>query len=73
MTARYDRTVLRAAAAISEAINEMIADLPVGAAPQMALEQLVEQLASLEAWQLIMEERDIMEAYHSAARSTAKK
>jgi hypothetical protein len=32
----------------------------------MALEQLVEQLASLEAWQLIMEDDDIQEAYCAA-------
>jgi hypothetical protein len=39
----------------------MIGDLPVGAAPQMALESLVEKLASLEAWQLIMEDPGIRE------------
>ena len=62
----YDRTVLRAATAISKALTHMIADLPAGAAPQMAIESLVEQLAGLEAWQLIMEDPDIREAYDAA-------
>ena len=63
---KVDRVVQKAAATISQAINEMIADLPVGSAPTMALEQLVEQLADLEAWQLIMEDRDIQDAYYGA-------
>ena len=63
----YDRTVLRAATAISKALTEMIGDLPVGAAPQMAIEFSVEQLAPLEgAWQLIMEDPGIREAYDAA-------
>jgi hypothetical protein len=63
---RVDRVVLRTANAISKALTEMIADLPVGAAPEMALESLVEQLAPLEAWQLIMEDPDIVDAYLAA-------
>ena len=62
----YDRTVQRAATAISKALAEMIADLPVGASIPMALESLVEQLAGLEAWQLIMEDPDIREAYDAS-------
>jgi hypothetical protein len=63
---KVDRVVQKAAATISQAITEMIADLPVGSAPTMVLEQLVEELADLEAWQLIMEDRDIQDAYYSA-------
>jgi hypothetical protein len=63
----YDGAVLRAATAISEALTKMIADLPQGSAPEMALESIVEQLAPLEAWQLIMEDPDVVEAYLAAA------
>jgi hypothetical protein len=68
---KVDPAVQRAAAAISKAITEMIADLPVGASSTVALEQLVEQLASLEAWQLIMEDPDIIDAYHAAVAELA--
>jgi hypothetical protein len=63
---KIDRAVQRAAAAISKALTKMLVDLPVGAAPEMALERLVEKLASLEAWQLIMDDHDIVEAYYAA-------
>lgn len=62
----HNGAVLRAATAISEALTKMIADLPIGASVPMALESLVEQLAPLEAWQLIMEDRDIVDAYLAA-------
>jgi hypothetical protein len=65
---KVDRAVQRAAAAISKAITKMIVDLPKGAAPQTAILYLVGELAGLEAWpmQLIMEDRDIREAYYAA-------
>jgi hypothetical protein len=63
---RTDRIVAAAAASISAALDKMMADLPVGAAPTMALERLVERLARSEAWQLIMDDHNIVEAYYAA-------
>jgi hypothetical protein len=72
---KVDRAVQQAAETISEALTKLLAELPVGSSPDMVLEDLVEQLAGLEAFQMIMESPDIMEAYCSTVaelRATAK-
>ena len=45
---KVDRTVLRTAATISNAIDRMIADLPEYAAPRMARVRLVRELTRLQ-------------------------
>jgi hypothetical protein len=61
-----------AAAAISLALDKMVADLPPTAAPQAALELIVRELAIRQPWfmRLIMEDHDIREAYDDAVAST---
>ena len=65
---KVDRVVQEIAKAISEAMDKMVTDLPEGAAPQMALEQVVAELAAHQSWfmRLIMEDADIREAYATA-------
>ena len=58
----------RAATSISTALDRMVADLPESDAPQMALEQVVKELAVRHPFfmRLIMEDYDIREAYYDA-------
>ena len=65
---KIDRVVQATAKTISIAMDKMVTDLPPGAAPQMALELVVEELASRQSWfmRLIMEDGDIREAYAAA-------
>ena len=60
-----DRITRKTARKISDALEEMVASLPVSAASQMALELVVCELAWKQEWfmQLIMEDEDIREAY----------
>jgi hypothetical protein len=68
---KANRIIDRTAAVISKAITKMIVDLPECAAPQMAVECVIRELArsagQSEAWllQLIMEDSDIRESYYS--------
>jgi hypothetical protein len=66
--ARIDRVVHRTAVAISAALDKMVADLPQRAFPQMAIEEVIRELAHLQPWllRLVMEDRDIREAYYAA-------
>jgi Flp pilus assembly protein TadB len=63
-----DRVVERTATAIAAALDRMVADLPEGAAPQMALEAVVRRLVPRKPWamRLLMEDVDIREAYAAA-------
>jgi hypothetical protein len=65
---KVDRVIARTAARISAALAEMERDLPVDAAPQMALELVVRELAHRQPWfmRLIMEHADFLEAYAAA-------
>jgi hypothetical protein len=60
-----DRVVRRTASSLSRALDKMSADLPEGAAPQMAIEFLVRELVPLQPWfmHLIIEDADVREAY----------
>jgi hypothetical protein len=53
---------------IAAAMDRMVQDLPKGAAPQMAIELVVRELAAKQPWfmALIMEDEDIREAYAEA-------
>ena len=64
---KVDQVVARTAHTISKAIDRMIADLPEGAAPQMATELLVRDLVPLQTWVmcLMMEDQYIRESYAS--------
>jgi hypothetical protein len=63
-----DRVVKRTAARISADMDRMVRDLPELDAPQMALEQVVGELAQLQPWfmELIMEDHYFREAYEAA-------
>ena len=63
-----DYVVKRTAARVSAALDKMVGDLPEGAAPQMAMELVVRELAKRQPWlmSLIMENADIREAYAAA-------
>jgi hypothetical protein len=64
----YGGAVLRAAAAISKAVDKMAAELPVGTAPQVAIELLISALVPLQpqAMQMVMEHPGVLEAYQAA-------
>jgi hypothetical protein len=63
-----DRVVARTAKRISAELDQMVLDLPEGAAPQMALELVVRELAGLQPWfmLLVMEDQDLKESYAAA-------
>jgi hypothetical protein len=63
-----DRVVARTANRISAELGRMVADLPDGAAPQLAVEFLASELVERERWimSLIMEDANIREAYAAA-------
>jgi hypothetical protein len=65
---KVDRAVVRAGAAISKAIDKMVADLPDGAAPQMAVLRLVGELTRLRPvlMQQVMSDHQAREAYEAA-------
>ena len=65
---KVDRTVLRTAATISNAIDRMIADLPEYAAPRMARVRLVRELTRLQpaTMQQIMDDHYTREAYEAS-------
>ena len=65
---KIDRVVKQTSDRISGAMDEMVVDLPEGAAPQMAIELVVRELAQQQTWLmgLIMEDPDIREAYAAA-------
>ena len=65
---KVDRTVLRTAAMISNAIDRMIADLPEYAAPHMARVRLVRELTRLQpaTMQQIMDDHYTREAYEAS-------
>jgi hypothetical protein len=67
---KVERTVLRTAATISEAIDRMIADLPEYAAPHMARVRLVRELTRLQptTMQQIMDHHYTREAYEALRR-----
>jgi hypothetical protein len=72
---QLDRVVKRTAAGISDAIDKMVRDLPDDAAPQMALELVVDRLTQMQPWflELIMEDHNFREAQAAAvARRPAK-
>jgi hypothetical protein len=73
--ARTDKVIKRTAIVISQAIDKMVSDLPEMAAPQMALEGLVSELATLQPWLLrfMMEDAVVREAYDSAVAMTPLK
>jgi hypothetical protein len=73
--ARTNEAIKRTAATISVALDKMVSDLPEMAAPQMALEGLVAELASLQPWLLrfMMEDAVVREAYNSAVAATPLK
>lgn len=73
--ARTNLVITHTAVAISEALDQMVADLPEMAAPQMALEGLVSELARLQPWLLrfMMEDPVVREAYDSAVAMTPLK
>jgi hypothetical protein len=64
---RVERSVLRAAAAISKAIDKMIADLPENATP-LAITRLVRELVRLQQgpMQQIMDDHYTREAYEAS-------
>jgi Flp pilus assembly protein TadB len=73
---QLDRVVERTAARISAAMDKMCRELPEGAAPQMALERVVDRLTQLEPWflDLIMEDNNFRETYEAAvARRPARR
>lgn len=63
-----DRVVQATAKAISTAMDKMLTDLPPDAAPQMAIECVVVELAARQPrfMRLIMEDDDIRESYAAA-------
>jgi hypothetical protein len=65
---QLDRVVKQTATSISAAMDKMCRDLPDGAAPQMALELVVDRLTQLEPWflELIMENHNFRETYEAA-------
>jgi hypothetical protein len=65
---KVDRAVARAGAAISKAIDKMVADLPEGAAPQMAILCLVGELTRLRPvlMQQVIGDHEAREAYEAA-------
>jgi hypothetical protein len=70
-----DRVVRRTAASISDAMDKMVRDLPDDAAPQMALELVVDRLTQMQPWflELIMEDHNFRETHAAAvARRPAK-
>ena len=66
-----DAVVRRTAGAISVVLDRMVADLPEGATPQIAIELVVRDLARRQFWlmRLIMEDPNIREAYAEAVAS----
>ena len=69
---RPGRIVERTAAAISEALDKMVADLPEDVAPQAILELVVVELAYRQPWflRIIMEDPDLQELYQAAVART---
>jgi hypothetical protein len=67
-TRRIDRAVERTTAKVSRALDDMVLALPEAAAPQMAIELVVRELAQMQPWfmRLIMEDPDIRETYAAA-------
>jgi hypothetical protein len=65
---KVDRAVARACAAISNAIDKMVADLPDGAEPQMAIANLVGELTRQRPVliQHVIGAHDAREAYEAA-------
>lgn len=65
---KVDRAVARAGGAISKAIDNMIAELPAGAAPQMAVLRLVGELTRLRPvlMQQVIGDHEAREAYEAA-------
>jgi hypothetical protein len=66
-----EQIVQRTAGKFSGALDTMVADLPVEAAPHMAIALVVAELARRQKWlmMLIMEDPDIREAYAAAVAS----
>jgi hypothetical protein len=66
-----EKVVRRTACSVSAALDKMVTALPGDVAPQYAIEQVVKSLTISQPWfmRLIMEDRDIAEAYANAARS----
>jgi hypothetical protein len=62
---QINRVVMRTAARISADLDKMRRDLPEGAAPQMALEEVIIELTQLQPWflELIMEDPIFREAH----------
>jgi hypothetical protein len=65
---QVDRVVKRTAARLSADMDRMVSDLPEGAAPQMALELVIDELTQLQPWslELIMENHSFREAHESS-------
>jgi hypothetical protein len=65
---KVDSAVERAAGAISRAIDKLVADLPEGAAPQMAIAYLVRMLVPLQTQrvQWLMDDPFVREAYEAS-------
>jgi len=68
---KVDRAVARACAAISNAIDKMVADLPDGAEPQMAIANLVGELTRQRPVLYVPAEQLIVAAQSIAVRSSA--
>ena len=73
---QIDRVVMRTAARISADLDRMVRDLPEGAAPEMALGRMIDELTQMQPrfLELIMEDRPFSEAHEAAvSRRPAKR
>ena len=66
------KIVERTAAAISDVLDQMVADLPEDTAPQTILELVMVELVDRQPWflRVIMEDPDLQDLYQAAVART---